>query len=58
MPLVAVPRSSPSGLPIAITSSPTVSMSLSPSAAGVSPVASILMIATSLRTSVPMIVAS
>ncbi|MPN14749.1 hypothetical protein SDC9_162078 [bioreactor metagenome] len=53
MPLVAVPRSSPSGLPMAMTSSPTVSMSESPSDAGLRLVASILRTARSLRESDP-----
>ena len=58
MPPVAVPRSSPRGLPMAMMSSPTVSMSESPSVAGTRPEASILMMARSFRPSVPTMVAS
>lgn len=57
MPLVDVPRSSPSGLPMAITSSPTVTMSESPSVADRRPEESILIKARSFRTSLPTTVA-
>ncbi len=57
MPLVTVPPSSPSGLPTASTLSPTASLSLSPTMAGVRPSASILMTAMSLVESSPTTVA-
>ena len=58
MPLVTVPLRLPSGLPTAITSSPTVRALLSPTTAGVRPSASIFSTATSLVVSEPMTVAS
>ena len=57
MPLVTVPPSSPSGLPTARTLSPTDRLSLSPTVAGVRPVASIFSTATSLVSSSPTTVA-
>ena len=57
MPLVTVPPSSPRGLPTASTLSPTVRVSLSPTTAGVRPLASIFSTATSLVESSPTTVA-
>ena len=53
MPLVTLFEKVPSGLPIATTSSPTLSASESPSVAAGSPVASIFTIARSVRVSMP-----
>ena len=58
IPAVAVPLSSPRGLPMAMTSLPTVNVVESPTMAGVRPVASILMMAMSFLSSVPTMVAS
>ena len=59
MPLVTEPkRSNPSGLPIAITSSPTLNSSLSPSVAGVRPVSLTFSTAISVSTSYAIILAS
>ena len=58
IPAVAVPRSSPRGLPMAMTSLPTVRVSESPTTAGTRPVASILMMAMSFLLSVPTMAAS
>ena len=58
MPLVTVLDSVPSGLPTATTVSPTASALLSPMTAGVRPVASTLMTATSEVVSCPTMAAS
>jgi hypothetical protein len=53
MPLVTVFENVPSGLPIATTSSPTLSASESPIVAAVRPVASIFTMARSVSVSIP-----
>ena len=57
IPLVTVPPSSPSGLPTAMTLSPTFRLSLLPTVAGVRPVASTFTTAISLVVSSPTSVA-